>query len=62
MYIYVFLPGLLGDSDSDLSDLDNSLLQPTTPLNDLSAKKDAHHVTSKGFGMELEQDDFDFYG
>lgn len=56
--------GLLGDSDSG-SDLENSLLPLTTPPNNHSIgnqKLVGAHSQSAAKGVDLEPDDFDFYG
>ena len=48
--ILIVCSGLLGDSESEESDLGDSLLPPTTPIHSRQRQSRA-----------LDQDDFDFY-
>ena len=58
MMFFAAIPvGLLGDSDSG-SDLDDSLLPLTTPPNNHSVGAHSQSVAK----VDLEPDDFDFYG
>ena len=58
--------GLTDESDSDGSDLDDSVLPPTTPLSnelvDRAGKGRDLHQTHGPRDEEVELDDFDFYG
>ena len=59
--------GLLSESESEGSDLDDSLHPPTTPLNNQPSNKTVegghrvHNMSSHSTREDVELEDFDFY-